>query len=541
MEQESQQIDVRDILWRVGRYRWLLVLPPVAALCIASIYFKLSPVVYESHVTVSLADQSNMGSAIQSMVNTDRERATARERMTLVDSKIRSRSFLDAVAERLGLLTSPAIVAAANQAARRYPDIQPAEFASRLANTQIVKQIRIVPLEGTFVRITASDDAADHAQRLASTITDLLIEESRRSSLERVQARGEFSQDQLIVQRERVRENENAYQQYQESLLRRALTSTPVTDSNVEEARAIVRATTQEIDQTRDRVELTRQQWDLYSPGRTPPDLSSRNADVLQKRLANLETSLAVASVGGERGSREVPKLQSDIAASRQTLLIEYETLAANLSGDYPEAARTSVAGLATDRAILRSLLSKRESLTRFIGQFGRTVENSPREQMELARLRGALDTSRELLMALEKEAQSSRISEAFASSAMGPRLTVIDPPQLPLRPATPDPLRIFGGALLLGPLLSLGLVIAGEKFSLVIRTVEQAEHELGARILGTVPKIEGWSQREGYIAKHWAFLSIVLVLVITGVFHSLNATILAEKQHHTQASPTRR
>jgi len=541
MESESQQIDVREILWRVGRYRWLLVLPPVAALCIASIYFKLSPVIYEASVTVSLADQTSVGSAIQSMVNTDRERATARERMTLVDSKVRSRAFLDAVAERLGLLTSPDIVAAANQAARRYPDVQPAEFASRLANTRIVKQIRIIPLEGTFVRITVMDNAADRAQRLASTITDLLIEESRRTSLERVQARGEFSQDQLIVQRERVRENENAYQRYQESLLRRALSSTPVTEGNVEEARAIVRATTQEIEQTRDRVELTRQQWDLYAPGQAPPTLTSRNADTIQRRLANLETSVAVATVGGERGAREVPKLQNDIAANRQLLLLEYETLAASLPGDLPDAARTSVAGLATDRAILRSLLSKRESLTSFIGQFGRTVENSPREQMELARLRGALDTSRELLMALEKEAQSSRISEAFASSAMGPRLTVIDPPQLPLRPASPDPLRIFGGALLLGPLLSVGLVIAGEKFALVIRTVEQAEQELGARILGTVPKIEGWSQRGGYFARHWAFLSIVLVLVITGVFHSLNATILAEKQHSTQASPTRR
>ncbi|HKQ19735.1 MAG TPA: Wzz/FepE/Etk N-terminal domain-containing protein [Candidatus Eisenbacteria bacterium] len=540
MESESQQIDVREILFRVGRYRWLLVLPPVAALCIASIYFKLSPVVYESHVTVSLADQANMGSAIQSMVNTDRERATARERMTLVDSKVRSRAFLDAVAERLGLLTSPDIVAAANQSARRYPDVQAAEFASRLANTRIVRQIRIIPLEGTFVRITAMDNAADKAQRLASTITDLLIEESRRTSLERVQARGEFSQDQLIVQRERVRENENAYQSFQESLLRRALTSTPVTEGNVDEARGIVRATNQEIEQTRDRVELTRQQWDLYAPGQTPPTLTSRNAETVQRRLANLETSLAVASVGGERSAREVPKLQSDIAATRQLLLLEYETLAATAPG-VPDAARSSVAGLATDRAILRSLISKRESMTSYIGQFGRTVENSPREQMELARLRSALDTSRDLLVALEKEAQSSRLSEAFASSAMGPRLTVIDPPQLPLRPATPDPLRIFGGALLLGPLLSVGLVIAGEKFSLVIRTVEQAEQEMGARILGTVPKIEGWTQREGYIARHWAFLSIVLVLVITGVFHSLNATILSDKPHSTQASPSRR
>jgi protein tyrosine kinase modulator len=248
-----------------------------------------------------------------------------------------------------------------------------------------------------------------------------------------------------------------------------------------------------------------------------------------------------VAMVGGEGSTREVPALQTNVASVRQSLLLEFETLAANLPDDIPEAARTTVAGLATDRAILRSLRIKRDRLNGFISQFARGVENSPREQIELARLRGEVETSRELLKALQKEAQSSRLSEAFASSAMASRLTVVDPPQLPLRPASPDPLRIFGGALLLGPLLSAGLVFAGEKFALVIRTVEQAEQEMGARILGTVPKIEGWIQREGYVARHWALLSIVLVLVLTGVFHSLNATLLSDRPHRTESSPTRR
>jgi hypothetical protein len=233
--------------------------------------------------------------------------------------------------------------------------------------------------------------------------------------------------------------------------------------------------------------------------------------------------------------------MQNNVSAARQSLLLEFETLAAGLPGNLPEGARSTVAGLATDRAILRSLRTKRERMVVFINQFTRGVENSPRERMELARLQGNVETSRDLLAALQKESQSSRISEAFASSAMASRLTVVDPPQLPLRPATPDPLKIFGGALLLGPLLSVGLVIAGEKFSLVIRTVEQAEQEMGARILGTVPKIEGWVQREGYIARHWALLSIVLVLVITGVFHSVSATILSDKSHRTEAAPTRR
>ena len=542
MEPDSQPFDLRDLLWRIRRYSWLLVLPPVAALCAASVYYRLSPVVYEAHVTVSLGDPASVGSAISNMVNTDRSSdRTGRERMALVDAKVRSRSFLNGVAERLGMLSEPAIVAAANATARRYPSLPVEEFVSRFACNILVKQIRLAPLEGSFVQITTIGNTAERAQRLASTITDLLIEENRRSSLERVQTRGEFSKDQVIVYQERLRDAENALQNYQESLLRSALTSTPVSDKNVDDARGIVRAIDQETEQTRDRIDVTRQMWNTYSPGETPPDLKSRTSNELERRLSTLEVNLAVASVSGERSTAEVPGLQANIAATRQSLLLEFENLAAGLPGDLPEAAQTAVAGLATDRAILRSLRSKRDRMSGYISQFARGVENSPHEQMELARLRGAVETNRELLTALQRESQSSQLSEAFASSAMASRLTVVDPPQLPLRPASPDPLRIFGGALLLGPLLSTGLVLAGEKFSLVIRTVEQAEQEMGARILGTVPKIEGWVQREGYLARHWALLSIVLVLVLTGVFHSLNATLLSDKPHHTQAAPTRR
>ena len=540
MEPESQPFDLRELLWRVRRYSWLLALPPVAALCIASVYFKLAPTVYEAHVTVSLGDQAGVGSAIQSMVNTDRERATARERMALVDSKVRSRGFLAAVAERLGLLEDPGILSSANATARRYASLSASDLAIRIATNRLLKQIKIAPLEGSFVRVTTVEASAERAQRLASTITDLLIEENRRSSLERVQARGEFSQDQVIVHQERLRDAESALRSYQETLLRHAMTSTPVTEHNVDEARGMVRTTDQEIDQTRDRVELTRQQWSVHAPGQTPPDLENKNTNELQRRLENMEVNLAVASLSDERSAREAPALQSSIAATRQSLLLEFETLASALPDNLPEAARTTVAGLATDRAILRSLRTKRDRLSTYISQFARGVENSPREQIELARLRGEVETSRELLRALQKEAQSSRISEAFASSAMASRLTVIDPPQLPLRPASPDPMKIFGGALLLGPLLSAGFVLAGEKFALVIRTVEQAEQEMGARILGTVPKIEGWVQREGYLARHWALVSIVLVLVLTGVFHGLNATLLSDGTHRTEAAPRR-
>ncbi|HEX7078112.1 MAG TPA: hypothetical protein VF363_06815 [Candidatus Eisenbacteria bacterium] len=540
MEPTSQTVDLRDLIWRVRRYSWFLFLPPIAALCLASVYYRTSPVIYQSQVIVSLADQANLGPALQPMVNADRDRGSSGQRMALVDRKIRSRAFLFSLVDRLGLLSDGAIVAQAEAASRRYPNITPQEFASRIAGAAIDRRIRVVPMEGGFVGITATGATAESAQRLAGTITDLLIEESRRSSLERVQARGEFSQDQVAVYQERLRQSENSLQAYQESILKRSLQNTPVNETNVGDARSLLHAIDQEIDQTRDRIDVAKLQWTRDRPDEAPPTLASRDSDELQRRLSAAEISLAQASISAPRPDAAGQDTQSNISALRQSLFLEFQSLAAALPGDLSDAARSAIAGIATDRGILRSLQNKRERMSAWIDQFVRGVENSPKEKMELARLQNAVESNRELLGSFQHEVQSTRVSEALASSAMGLQLTVEDPPQFPLHPSSPDPLRIFGAALLLGPLLSAGVVVAFEKFSMSIRTVEQAEMELGKSVLGTVPRIEGLTRRGSYIARNWAILSIVVVLLLTGLFHGLNATIMSERAHQRSGtSPT--
>lgn len=539
MEPDQQGIDIRNILWRLRRYSWLLVLPPVVVLCAASVYYTTSPIVYEANVVVSLGDRANVGGEIRSMVGTDRDRSNIGDQLAMVDRRVHSRGFLVDVINRLGMMNDASVESAAVDAARRYPEIPVSEFASRIASARIGSRIRVGPAGGNFINITTSSWSAEDAQRLAGTITDLLIEESRRSSLERVQERGEFSRDQITVYRERLRQQQDALQGFQESILRRSLTTTPVDKDNINKARSIVRATEQELAQTRDRVEVAKTQWDAARPGEPPPILSSRSSEEMERRLGDAEIQAAVAALSSTAAPIAGAPVEtssgqtSSVVTLRQSLFLEYQNLAATtLPSDVPDAARNAVVGLATDRAILRSLNAKRDRLNGYIDQFVKGVEQSPRDQMELTRLENDVKSTQNLLAALESEAQSSRISEALTSSAMGMQLMVVDPPQLPLHPASPNPLRIFGAALLLGPMISIGLVLILEKLAVVINTVEQAEQEMGARVLGTVPKIEGWVRRGSYLARHWAAVSIVVVLLLTGLFHGLNATVLNARPH---------
>ena len=525
----QQAFDIRDVLWRVTRYRWLLVVPIVISLCFAAIYYTMAPEVFQSHVLVALDDQAQVSGALQGLVQPDRDRDTPRERVTLVDSKVRSRRFLTELSLRSGMNRDPNVVKDAERAARRWRGVSREEFSIRFASTRLSKRIRVTPVEGTYVRISAQGPTPEEARRVASLIADLLIEESKRTNLERVQARGEFSSDQITVYEERLRKSEDAYQRYQESMIRSVLTSNPVNDKNIDDARGLINMAESEMAQVQQRLDSERKDFAAAANGAGVPDLRGGKAVELETRLVELESSASAAALSDkEKSDRTIAGIQASISSTRQMLLADLELQASQLQSSLSDDARSAAVGIALDRSIIRSLTVKRDRLRTFISTFARDVQSTPREDMELARLKGEVDTNRELLNALRREQTSSRISEALETSGLGLRLSVLEPPQLPYRASEPDPFKIFAAAALLGPLGAAGIVMLGEKVRLVVRSVEQAEEELGARVIATFPRIEGWARPGTYFQNNWPVLVIFGVILVTGTFFALNATLFA-------------
>ncbi|HET9941461.1 MAG TPA: hypothetical protein VFR25_10225 [Candidatus Eisenbacteria bacterium] len=527
---EKQPVfDIRDVLWRVTRYRWLLVVPIVISMSGAAIYYTLAPEIFESHVLVAIDDQAQVSGALQGLVQPDRDRDTPRERVTLVDSKVRSRRFLQELSLRSGFNRDPQVVNDAERANRRWRGVSSEEFAIRFASARLSKRIRVTPVEGTYVRISAMGPSPGEARRIASLIADILIEESKRTNLERVQARGEFSADQITVYEERLRKSEDAYQRYQESLIRNVLASNPVNDRNIEDARGLINMAESEMAQVKQRLESEQRDFAGASNGASVPSLQGGKAIELSNRLVELESSASAAALSDkEKSDRNIAGIQMSIASTRQMLLAELELEASQLQGNLSDEAQSAATGIALDRAIIRSLTLKRDRLRGLISDYARTVQSTPREDMELARLKGEVDTNRDLLNALRREQTSSRISEALETSGLGFRLSVLEPPQLPYRASEPDPFKIFAAAALLGPLGAAGIVLLGEKVRLVVRSVEQAEGELGARVIATFPRIEGWSRPGTYFQNNWPVMVIFAVVLVTGTFFALNATLFA-------------
>jgi succinoglycan biosynthesis transport protein ExoP len=541
-EDKPTAIDTHELLWKARRYFWLALLPIVVAVCAAVLYIKISIPLYESGVIITMGDRTQMSQALEPMVRTDRDRESMSDKVSGIRSRVMNRTFLQGISDRLGLAREPEVLLAASSAAKKYPNVSRDEHATRLAVGALARKLTVQPVGATYIQIAAQDPSPAKARRLATAIGEALIEDTRRGTLEEVHARGEFSQDQIAVYTEKVRRSESELRAYQESLIGHDAASGPVAADNLETVRQQVSAAGKEMDQVRGRIESDRQTWTSIAGPRMPvPELRGPGTADGEARLRDMEASYGLAAIQRREGANEAQTWLSQIGVARQDLLSQYERAAEGLGSNASSTARSLAAGMALDRAVLRSLQERQNRLQGLLDGFVNSERSLPREQMELERLRNEVQTNRDLLAALQKEATSTRLSEALESNQLSLRVEIIEPPVLPLAPIWPDRIKIAAAALLIGPLISVGLIIGSERVGAIIRTVEQVEQELGAKVIGTIPRIEGWSRPGSYLANHWAPLSIVTVLLLTALLTGLVTTLNRDRQAAATGSELRR
>ena len=523
MELPESTFDFREIVWKARQYRWLIALPIVASLCVAFLFLKTATRLYESHVVLSVADRPAISGTLQSLVSPDRSSERPRDMVVQLNGRVHQMAFLSTLASRLGVTSDPALRAQAQAHLQGVEGVSPQELELRMVTARLGQKLTVSPGTGSYVNVSAIDTDPRRAKSMASTVADLLMEQSRQSTLQRAQARGEFSSDQIAVYRERLRQSEDALRQYQESLIGRNIQASVINDGNLDLARTLIRANSEEMDQVRGRIQHERETWSSEAGGDAAlPDLTSAAATNLEARLVELEQNYTLAQLAGEKSAGAASELKGRASQTRQDLYNEYLSLAQTTLGGSSEGARLAVAGVALDRSILRTLKQKGDRLSSLVRSFGATVQSSPRNQIELSRLQGAVDMNRQLLATLEKEVTSSRLSEALETSELGMSIDVVEGAQVPLSPVFPDRRKALGIALLLGPLLGVGLVLAIEQLGGVIRSVEQAEQETGVPVIGTVPRVEEWSRPGGFLQNHWAVISILLVLLATGIYYTI-------------------
>ena len=407
------------------------------------------------------------------------------QKMGRVRSRLTNRTFLGAISERLGLARRSGSSRSARPRPRN-PGITPEEYASRVATSTLAKRISVLPVGSTYIRIAVKDPARAGAPP-----------RGRRGEAHRGDARSSWSARRRAVNSARTRSPSSA----RTSAARRRPTGRPRSASwarasprvpwtrRTSKVRQLSDAAEKEAEQVSERIRTDLQTWSGRAGSARLPDLRTGRTAELEGRLS-LESSYGAAAAA-PAAARERRASCSRSARRGRSFSTSTRT---PRSRDLPDDARQIAAGVALDR----SVLARSEpgiSPAGMVGSYMREVRGTPAMQMELEAKKAEVTKRQELLATLEQEAASSRISEAMQTSQLSFRIEVIEAPWL-LKPVWPDRVKVLLGALLLGPLFGVGIIVGAERVGAILRTVEQAEEEMGTEVIGTIPR-RGWSRRD--------------------------------------------
>jgi uncharacterized protein involved in exopolysaccharide biosynthesis len=244
--------------------------------------------------------------------------------------------------------------------------------------------------------------------------------------------------------------------------------------------------------------ESTGQVTGTVGPAQTPEE------EQLEALRSELNQALAVYSAENPRVKMlEARVAQLEKAVSAQPMPTEEVESTGNSLLD------VQLAEIATRRAILEQ---QRADTATQLERLNDTIARTPPNSIQLDELQLDYENiQRQYNTAVDRLSQAST-GERIEVMARGQRISVIDPPAVPDKPAKPNRTMIAGGGGLFGILLGLGLVVLLEILNRSIRRPEELVAKLGITPLATIPYIEmpGRSRRWGRI--------VLLLIVLLGV-----------------------
>ena len=166
--------------------------------------------------------------------------------------------------------------------------------------------------------------------------------------------------------------------------------------------------------------------------------------------------------------------------------------------------------------------VKRRDELQAKFDDYERRMAKSPEVEREFHTMSRELETAQleyKLILAKQTEAQ---VSENLESERKGERFTMIEPPQMPEKPISPNRLLIVVMGLLLSLALGVGAAAAHESFDASVRGPTDIRQLLQVPALASIPVIvttEDRARRRKMIRYSWGG-TVVAVILIVVTFH---------------------
>jgi len=561
---ENQTIDIKDYINIVKRRGKFLLIPFVVISILSIVLSVVLPSVYRSIATILIEEQEIPSDLVRSTVTT-----FADQRIQVISQRIMTRANLIDIIQKFDL----------------YAKERKSKPEERILEN-MRKSIKVEPISADVVTksgsaakatiaftLTFDDKTPALAQKVANELTSLFLKENIKSRTESAQNATLFLSEEARRLKDKINETQiqlatfkgkNLNQLPQISQLNQQeltgissqLLSLDSQERSLHERQFYLEGELAQIDPNamatnaaggrvfdmKDRLKVLESEYPSlqasYSADHPDVIKTKREIDSLRKETgsntdlnkmnAELTTKKAgLASLLKQYSDKhpDVLKLKKQIATLQQSLVTASNTEQNTplLQPDNP-AYITLKAQLQSIQAEVESLAYTRNQLAKKSEELRKSLRQAPLVEKEYADLIQELDNTNLRYREVSAREMEAQISQQLEVERKGERFTLIDPPQEPLEPISPN----RGAILFLGFVFAaaggFGSVFLAEMLGSTINNEKTIASILGVMPLSSIPYLESKEEKEASTKRRLIIIISTLIAIVLAIigFHFL-------------------
>lgn len=511
--------------WEVlSRRRWWLVLPAFVIWLTVWVLAWLLPAVYRSETVILVEQQKVPEQYVLPNVATDLQ-----DRLQSMTQQILSRTRLLAIMESLSL----------------YPKLR-----SRITMDELIERMRQdIQVEAvqspnrsgelTAFKVAYLSNSPQLAQKVTAQLTSLFINENLKARQEQSAATTQFLSTQLQEARQGLADQEAKVRDYKSQYLGQLPEQV---QSNVQILAGLQAQLQQETDllgrakQQSVYLETLHTQWRSLEANLGTSTTSPRvvAAPSVDEELTRLREQLADLTSHYTDRHPDVRKIKEQIAKTERMKQQNVAQSAASQSTDAERAGRpASAADMQTisSRMELESQIRANkieiENRQRAIQELQKRIEDyqgrlnmTPVREQQLAALTRDYEQSRKNYEQLLAKRDQSEMATDLEKRQEGEQFRVLDPPNLPQKPYSPNRLKIDLIGLVAGLILGIACSAGSEMIDDRIYSKEQLEKIVTAPVLTEIPPLPTAAEEQQQVRMEWVqriVLSLIVMVAVAG------------------------
>ncbi|MDZ7859912.1 MAG: GNVR domain-containing protein [Candidatus Krumholzibacteriota bacterium] len=490
-DEGKNNVNLKEYWKVIWRKKYFLIVPLVLSSLIAIIGTRYLTPVYQSSTILSMEQERIFTGSVDRYVTNggeNRSRLRTRQYGELINTKIKSNSFLSLIIEDLGLINSDNIKKVSDSKNKAESYISPSERLNRYLIEVLRSKISVSSPTPGLYEISVLDTDPDNCHILSKKISEKYLQVMRQEKLEGIRRAGAFSNEQLAIYREKIEMSEKELTRVQREMSNANSHSNPVNSENVGVAE--VKKNNLEADLETNRIALDRIRRKLVSVFDMVPTSENVSSDEVILNLENQLNAKGIEKIIMEISaepeiSSYVDEIQTLWERMRKRISSIIQTEYSSVSQDY----HPIITEYFYQRYRLAHTRSMRNKLHRYIDQYNNNLNRLPLLRMEYEKLQRQIENNRTILQAFIESKASAQISEAIQSTNLGLYLSIVEKAQKPIKPIKPDKLKIILISFMFGAMCGLGTILITEYVDDSFRSIDEIQRIMELPVICTLPK----------------------------------------------------